>query len=76
MMDCYNRALPDEPRFTLLGRDPDFYDLVFEWATRRYRAINCGLRPESDRAQVDEAFRLARLGAEWRKNNDGRWRQS
>ena len=28
--DCYVHALPDEPMFTLLGRDPEFKSLVTE----------------------------------------------
>ena len=30
--DCYAKALPDEPMFTLLARDPNFYEFVKLWA--------------------------------------------
>lgn len=73
--DCYANALPDEPMFVLLARDPDFQSLVTEWANRRYRAIECGDRPESDRKMVLEAWKCARDGAEWRRNNYGKWRK-
>lgn len=33
--DCYNRALPDEPVFKLLARDPQSPALVRKWATDR-----------------------------------------
>lgn len=73
--DCYHRALDDEPVFTLLARDPMFAKLVEEWANARQRDIKCGERPDSDWGLVDEARRCARLGAEWRRNNNGRWRK-
>lgn len=75
MTDCYDRALPDEPRFTLLARDPDFARLVTAWAERRARDIECGDRPISDSALVHEAHVLAKVGAVWRRTNMGRWRK-
>lgn len=72
--DCYARALPGEPRFTLLGRDPEFYSLVLEWATRRGRDINCGERPMTDSSQVAVALATATNGANWRRENLGKWR--
>jgi hypothetical protein len=44
--ECHTNALPDEPMFVLLARDPDFQRLVEEWAYGRQRAINCGERPQ------------------------------
>lgn len=38
--DCYDLALPDEPVFVLLGRDPDAPDRVKEWARRRLRRLH------------------------------------
>lgn len=39
--DCYASALPDEPMFVLLGRDPDAAVLVALWAAmRRLRDID------------------------------------
>lgn len=36
-LDCWDRALPDEPRFALLARDPLFVPLVALWAALRRR---------------------------------------
>lgn len=71
--DCYANALPDEPMFIILGRDPDFSRLVNEWAQRRTADIQCGLRPQSDWHMVFEAQTSAAAGAKWRKENDGKW---
>lgn len=72
--NCYAHALPDEPMFVLLARDPDMPDLVREWANRRQLAINAGHRPQSDQAMVDEARDCASHARSWRKDNDGKWR--
>jgi hypothetical protein len=72
--DCYANALPDEPMFVLLARDPDFERLVREWASRRADDIRCGLRPGGDWPMVIEAQTCAKEGAAWRKANDGKWR--
>jgi hypothetical protein len=74
--DCYDKALPDEPMFILLARDPDFYKVVMEWCNRRTRAIELGKRPASDRWLVAEAMRCAVEGLLWRLNNDGKWRET
>lgn len=73
--DCYANALPDEPMFVLLARDPDFARLVNEWVKNRVRAIDCGERPESDWPMVTEATLVAKTGAEWRKANMNHWRK-
>lgn len=73
--DCYANAMPDEPMFILLARDPEFASLVFEWAARRRRDIERGKRPWSDMAMVDEAKACARAGHTWRIDNDGAWRK-
>lgn len=73
--DCYANALPDEPMFVLLARDPDFHRLVNEWADRRERDVTCGDRPKEDMALVAEARMCAALGANWRRNNLGVWRR-
>jgi hypothetical protein len=73
--DCYANALPDEPMFVLLARDPDFWRLVHKWAKRRQKDIQCGLRPQSDAALVAEAEECAWAGQEWRRKNDGAWRK-
>jgi hypothetical protein len=73
--DCYEKALPDEPMFVLLARDPDMPRLIREWAYRRTKAIDDGERPETDRVLVDEAYHCAYDAIEWRKVNDGKWRK-
>ena len=72
--DCYTRALPDEPMFVLLARDPYAPDLVGEWADMREVSIEAGDRPASDAEMVKEADRCAQEMREWRKANEGRWR--
>lgn len=73
--DCYENALPDEPMFVLLARDPDFQDLVQEWARRRRMKILCGERPSEDTNMVIEAEICAKQGADWRRKNNGIWRK-
>jgi hypothetical protein len=73
--DCYENALPDEPMFVLLARDPDMPELVREWAHRRQIAINNGERPHSDQPMVHEAWDCASDARAWRKANDGKWRK-
>jgi hypothetical protein len=74
--DCYANALPDEPMFILLARDPWAPDLVEEWAVKRQRDIVLGVRPLADQAMVDEAQQCAAKMREWRKANDGKWRRA
>jgi hypothetical protein len=72
--DCYANALPDEPLFTLLARDPDAPGLVHDWAAKRAAAIRAGRKPASDAALVDEARACAVKMERWRIANDGAWR--
>lgn len=74
--DCHANALPDEPLFTLLARDPDFCRLVRKWAKRREADVRCGLRPAGDAAMVTEARITANAGRRWRIANDGLWRNA
>jgi hypothetical protein len=74
--DCYANALPDEPMFILLARDPDFQRLVEEWAHQRQLDIRCGERPMSDMDMVCEAYKCAADGAQWRRENMGKWRKT
>lgn len=74
--DCYENALPDEPMFVLLARDPSAPDLVDAWATERKREIDRRYRPESDQALVDEAIQCAAKMRHWRVVNNGAWRTS
>lgn len=64
--DCYSRALPDEPMFTLLARDTSAPGWVRQWAYERERSISRGDAPESDRAIVAEAREVAKHMEEWR----------
>lgn len=73
--DCHANALPDEPMFVLLARDPDFERLVRSWAESHQRAIFCGDRPDGDFEIVNEAMQCALDGARWRKENLGKWRK-
>ncbi|MDE2031366.1 MAG: hypothetical protein KGI58_03875 [Patescibacteria group bacterium] len=74
--DCYSKALPDEPMFILLARDPDFYRLVNEWANKRELDISCGERPASDGPLVREVRICAAQAANWRRQNLGAWRDN
>lgn len=57
--DCYANALPDEPMFVLLARDPHAPALVRAWADRRLEA-------GEDRAKVEEAYGCANAMEKWR----------
>lgn len=74
--DCYHRALPGEPCFTMLARDPEFYHFVMRWAEQRELDVRCGERPSEDMELVEEARRLAQRGSMWRRHNLGAWRRS
>lgn len=65
--DCYSAALPDEPMFVLLARDPDFEFLVRTWAHWRSRQIACGMRPATPEEfeQIREAQQCATEGNIW-----------
>lgn len=73
--DCEANALPDEPKFTLLARDPSAPELVRSWARKRRVQIAFGNRPESDLAMCDEADECATTMEAWREANDGAWRK-
>jgi len=68
-MDCYLRALPGEPKFTLLARDESAAHWVRQWAYERSRAISRGEAPESDREVVANAQKIAKDMAAWRAEN-------
>ena len=73
--DCYANALPDEPMFILLARDPSFFKLVSDWARERNNAVQCGDRPLADYDMVTEASQCALEGQTWRRMNNGIWRK-
>ena len=72
--DCYDNALPDEPMFVLLARDPLAPVIVEQWAIRLTNFIAAGQKPESDRAKVEEALCCADAMRAWRAVNNGVWR--
>lgn len=72
--NCYAAALPDEPLFTLLARDPTAPEFVRRWGDYRMARINNGQLPFSDTAGAAEAPAVAHAMEEWRTANDGRWR--
>jgi len=74
--DCYANALPDEPMFVLLARDPSASDLVRAWAAERSYQISLGNKPTSDGAPCAEAIECADAMDAWRKANDGKWRST
>ena len=65
--DRYKNADPDEPMFILLGRDQSAPDKVRRWAREREELIGFGIKPESDRAKVIEAYEVANQMEEWRR---------
>jgi len=73
--DCFANALPDEPMFVLLARDPSAPGLVEVWAVQRAQAIERGAKPLADQDMVTEALACARLMHTWRNANHGKWRQ-
>lgn len=73
--DCYANALPDEPMFVLLGRDPSAPELIEGWAGQRIYDIAVGRRPPSDMAMVEEAQDCAKAMRSWRAANNGKWRK-
>ena len=74
--DCYDNALPDEPMFVLLARDPYAPTLVRLWALERRAAIQMGRRPADDMNMVEEACACADAMEAWRSANDGAWRKA
>lgn len=74
LFSCADRAMPDEPVFELLARDPSFAKFVRAWADEREAAIRCGERPAWDMEQVSEARACAAAGEAWRRENLYTWR--
>lgn len=72
--DCYANALPDEPMFVLLGRDPRAPEAVRLWAKLRSADIDAGRRPRTDRPVVAEAYTCSSKMEAWREANEGKWR--
>lgn len=72
---CFINALADEPAFVLLARDESAPKLVRQWAAIRSSLISTGLKPESDRRQIAEAYALANQMEAWRRDADEAWRK-
>lgn len=85
----YRRALPDEPMFIILGRDPSAPKMLVQWADERRRDIMKELVDNADKLEDDaeffkdrrrelqqctEADELAGRMVAWRKQNEGTWR--
>ncbi len=73
---CYAAAMPEEPMFVLLARDPYAPQLVRYWAQGRENAIEAGLKPVEDMAKVEEAYACADKMEAWREANNGAWRNT
>lgn len=73
--DCYYNAMPDEPMFILLARDPSAPDLIERWADGRHCDIVRKVRPASDIGMINEARGCAQKMRDWRKANMGKWRK-
>ena len=89
--DCHAAALPDEPQFTLLARDPLAGFLVSIWSSLRMAADVEAARAkfrkmrdvaaahywtDPDVEKASEALDCAMAMFAWRKENDGRWRDA
>ena len=72
---CFVKALPDEPAFVLLARDPMAAALVRTWCAVRRMSIADGSRPASDLDQVVKAENTADAMELWRSNADEAWRK-
>ena len=70
--DCISKAEDDEPMFVLLARDTSAPGMVEAWAMNRSTEIDRGMRPESDRAMVKEAYACADSMRAWREKNRAR----
>jgi hypothetical protein len=64
---CYDAALPDEPIFTILARDPAAPATLAFWANERARQGKIANPDDKDR--IHDAMRDASLMADWRAAN-------
>lgn len=71
---CYHRALPDEPRFALLARDPCAPDTIRFWADQRAQ-LGVEQEIDQDAEQLSEALETADAMERWREANEGAWRK-
>ena len=68
--DYYANALPDEPMFILLARDPVAPQVIASWVSLR------GVRGLNTLQELDEAAAVADAMRTWRAANDGAWRRA
>lgn len=73
---CYAKALPDEPMFILLGRDPDAPTTIRAWAGIREQRLIDEDKDGSEDEQIDAAVADAEAFEKWRADNDGKWRDA
>lgn len=72
--NCYAKALPDEPLFILLARDPIAPSVVEHWADRRARQIKHGTAEKDDLIKVKEADMIAQDMRDWRATANEKWK--
>jgi hypothetical protein len=81
--DAYNMALPDEPMFVLIARDPSAPNMLRIWSDTRRKLVHARAEAgDIDDAAFAEGLRKcseADACADdmviWRKVNEGRWRE-
>lgn len=73
---CLANALPDEPMFILLARDPDAGPTIQFWAERRARrqVENPTIELAGDAEKIVSAVEDIDTFRAWRAANEGRWR--
>ena len=79
--NCYQSALPDEPIFTLLARDPTAPDVIRTWSRQRrddiFKGPDAGAFSDAqtdDLRKATEAEAVADEMTVWRRANEGVWR--
>lgn len=87
--DYFRRALPDEPLFIILARDPSGPAQIIEWSDRRRKDIMKEFIDNADKLEDDteffksrrrelqqcsEADEIAGRMIAWRAANEGAWR--
>jgi hypothetical protein len=74
-LGCYARALPHEPMFILLARDPVAPAVIRLWAERRMEGRLDG-QPGTESDQIVDALNSAEAFEAWRIEHDGEWREA
>lgn len=87
LFDCYAKALPDEPMFHLLARDPAAPELIRIWVAIKTGNLEQALHFAGSAVslargnfkdfndQHQEAYNVAAEMEDWRKLNYGKWRE-